>query len=234
MFHVELGRSLREYFVHSAAGLDIELSAEAIEKFSIYLNELISWNKKINLTAVTDKKEILVKHFLDSLMGGKAIDQEMNSLILDVGSGAGFPGIPLRIFRGSLNLLLIEPNKKKVAFLRHILGCLHLSGVTAFQGTFDDFLNERTRSNTIGWIVSRALNVERILTQFHSALGINGRIMLYRTMPYTENSNVSLQIDREIHYQLPHGFGERVLTILKVPDAVYQTVNPLTLMATHE
>ena len=183
------------------------------------MSELKTWNKKINLTAVVDENEIIVKHFLDSLIGVKAIDPASKSLVLDVGSGGGFPGIPLKIVREDLDCILIEPNKKKVAFLRHILGCLQLSGITVFQGNFMTFCNSNVRQGTIGWIVTRALNVENMLTQFSSVLGDNGKILLYRSKPSEECVDTRLCIDRHISYQLPHGFGERVLTILKLLDA---------------
>lgn len=209
---------LKEYFVSAAADLDIELHSEAVRKFFIYLSELKRWNEKINLTAVVNEKEIIVKHFLDSVMGIKAIDPASKSLILDVGSGGGFPGIPLKIAREGLALILIEPNKKKVAFLRHILGCLQLSGVTVFPENFMTFRDSRVRHDTIDWIVTRALNVEDMLPQFRSVLENNGKIMLYRSKPSEEACDTGFCIDRQIPYQLPNGFGERVLTILKLID----------------
>lgn len=216
---MEHNRALLEYFVASSTDLNIDLSPGAVRKFFIYLSELKTWNAKINLTAVVDEKEILVKHFLDSLMGSKAIEPAPGLTVLDIGSGAGFPGIPLRIVREDLNLVLIEPQKKKAAFLRHIIGRLQLSGVTVFPETFENFRNSEVQPSSIGWILSRALNVEEMLPQFHSVLGSNGRIILYRSKPYTENCDRGFRIDRQIPYQLPHGFGERVLTILRVSDA---------------
>ncbi len=215
---MEHDRLLKEFFGSAATDLDIELHSEAVSKFLIYLSELKRWNEKINLTAVDNEKEIIVKHFLDSLMGIKAIDPASKSLILDVGSGGGFPGIPLKIAREGLALILIEPNKKKVAFLRHILGCLQLSGVTVFPGNFLTFLDSRVGHDTIGWIVTRALNVGDMLPQFKSVLENNGKIMLYRSKPSKEACDAGLCIDRQIPYQLPNGFGERVLTILKLID----------------
>lgn len=215
---MEHERTLREYLVSAAEDLEIELRPEEVRKFFIYLNELKTWNEKINLTAVVNEKEIIVKHFVDSLIGTKVIDKNSKSFILDVGSGGGFPGIPLKIVREDLSLILIEPNKRKVAFLRHILGCLQLPGITVFQGNFLKFCDSNSGQNIIGWIVTRALNVEDLMPQFKSVLQNNGKIMLYRSKPYEERCNTKLRIDRQISYQLPHGFGERILTILKLID----------------
>lgn len=216
---MEHERALIEYFVASLTAHDINLSTGEIRKFFIYLNELKTWNDKINLTAVVNDKEILVKHFLDSMMGSKAIEVAPNFTVLDVGSGAGFPGIPLRIVREDLNLVLIEPNKKKVAFLRYILGRLQLSGVTVFPGTFENFCNSNVQPGMIRWILSRALNVEGMLPQFHATLESNGKIILYRSKPYPEDFDNKFRIDRQIPYQLPDRFGRRILTILRVFDA---------------
>jgi len=103
------------------------------EKFDIYLNELIEWNKKFNLTSVTDPEEIRVRHFEDSLSVLQAIDLE-NEKVVDVGAGAGFPGIPLKIVRPGIKLTLIEATRKKVDFLNHIIKLLQLDNTEAVWG----------------------------------------------------------------------------------------------------
>ena len=107
------------------------------DKFDIYLNELIEWNKKFNLTSVTDPEEIRIRHFEDSLSVLQAIDLK-NQKVVDVGAGAGFPGIPLKIVCPGIKLTLIEATRKKVDFLNHIIKILKLDNTEAIWGRAED------------------------------------------------------------------------------------------------
>lgn len=116
----------------------------------IYLRELKKWNKAYNLTSIDDDREIVIKHFIDSLLYTCFIEEgDLN--LADVGSGAGFPGIPIAIARPSLKITLIEPSWKKCAFLKNIKRKLDLRNVTILQGRAED-LDEK-----FNIIVSRAL-----------------------------------------------------------------------------
>jgi 16S rRNA (guanine527-N7)-methyltransferase len=119
--------------IEGARKLGIELSARQVEQFEIYYRELIVWNKRINLTAITDHPSVQVKHFLDSLTIILALPRKelerTDFNIIDVGTGAGFPGVPLRIILPEPKLVLIEPTAKKTAFLRHIIDMLELRNV---------------------------------------------------------------------------------------------------------
>ena len=101
--------------------------------FNLYLTELLDWNKKFNLTSITDPGEIKVKHFEDSLSILEAIDLK-NEKVLDIGTGAGFPGIPLKIERPDIKLTLIESTKKKTEFLKHIVKILDLKDIEIIWG----------------------------------------------------------------------------------------------------
>lgn len=102
----------------------IELPAGALERFELYAKMLLEWNEKINLTAITLPEEIAVKHFLDSLLLLKAVDIPENSAIIDVGTGAGFPGVPLKIARPDLRLTLLDSLNKRVTFLSELSSAL--------------------------------------------------------------------------------------------------------------
>ena len=108
--------------------LGIEPTEQILGHFDIYLRELKKWNKVYNLTAITDDREIIVKHFLDSLLYLKAIPDGQVTLC-DVGSGGGFPGIPIAIVRRDLLITLLEPSRKKIAFLRQMRRLLSLENV---------------------------------------------------------------------------------------------------------
>jgi len=119
--------------IEGAGKLGIEFNARQVRQFELYYQELIEWNKKINLTAITDYSSVQIKHFLDSLTITLALsEKEMESPdfnIVDVGTGAGFPGVPLKILFPQPRLVLIEPTTKKTAFLQYIIGKLELENV---------------------------------------------------------------------------------------------------------
>ncbi len=108
--------------------LGISFTEHQTEAFLFYLEELKRWNKAYNLTGLTTDREIIIKHFLDSLLFLKALPEHVRSLA-DIGSGAGFPGIPLKIMYPDPVVYLVEPSKKKAAFLRHVCKQLRLPDV---------------------------------------------------------------------------------------------------------
>ena len=126
------------------------------ELFETYLQELIEWNKKFNLTAVSDPDEIRVRHFEDSLSVLQAIDLRDQS-VLDVGAGAGFPGIPLKILRPEIKLTLIEATRKKVEFLKHLIEILKLDKVEAIWGRAEVLNRNPKYKGKFEVVVSRAV-----------------------------------------------------------------------------
>lgn len=108
--------------------LDIAWSDQQIDAFRIYLTELKKWNKAYNLTGLRSDRDIIIKHFLDSLLFLKVMPEEV-SAAADIGSGAGFPGIPVKILAPGMKMFLVEPVGKKAIFLRHICSSLDLAGV---------------------------------------------------------------------------------------------------------
>ena len=119
--------------VEGAGKLGIELNTRQVKQFELYYQELIEWNKKINLTAITDRSSVQIKHFLDSLTITLALPEgglaRPDFNIVDIGTGAGFPGVPLKILFPQPRLVLIEPTTKKTAFLHHVIRKLELENV---------------------------------------------------------------------------------------------------------
>ena len=115
------------FLQEGAAQLGVSLSTEQVKCFTLYLRELNQWRKRINLSSRKDDREIIIKDFLDSLTIIKYLP--LNTSLMDLGSGAGFPGIPLKIVRPDLKLLLLETTRKKVFFLKDVQRVLGLSGI---------------------------------------------------------------------------------------------------------
>ena len=123
-----------------ALELGVELSATQLEQFAVYYRELADWNRRMNLTSVIDPDEVQLKHFLDSLtllpaLGGN-LPEDVR--VVDVGSGGGFPGLPLKLARPGSSLTLVEATGKKANFLRHLAAVLGLSDVAVLTGRAED------------------------------------------------------------------------------------------------
>src|SRR6266581_7436313 len=120
-------------FLEGLNQLGLELTEQQLDQFLWYQQELLDWNTRINLTAITDPEEVLIKHFLDSLSLLLVYDKPQTRL-LDIGAGAGFPGLPLKIVRPEWQVTLLEATGKKVTFLQHMIEMLQLEGVVAIHG----------------------------------------------------------------------------------------------------
>ncbi|MHC1578822.1 MAG: 16S rRNA (guanine(527)-N(7))-methyltransferase RsmG [Dehalococcoidia bacterium] len=150
-----------EKFIEGASKLGIKLSSRQIKKFELYYQDLIEWNKKINLTAITDCSSVQIKHFLDSLTVTLALPakelERPDYNIADVGTGAGFPGVPLKILFTQPKLLLIEPTTKKTAFLHHVIRKLELENVEVLNTRAEDAAHLALYREQFALVLSRAV-----------------------------------------------------------------------------
>jgi 16S rRNA (guanine527-N7)-methyltransferase len=119
--------------IAGAARMGMGLTPEQVSSFEIYYAEMVDWNRRVNLTSVVDYDEVQMKHFLDSLTAVPLVGDE-SSRVIDIGSGAGFPGVPLKIACPGIELTLVESVNKKAVFLRHLVGRLALVGVEVAAG----------------------------------------------------------------------------------------------------
>ncbi len=136
-----------------SADMGIHLHQDAMRRFEIYLKELKAWNQKFNLTAIKEDKGMAIKLFLDSLTPFNLI--KTGSMLLDIGSGAGFPGIPLHIADPSLHVTLLDSVNKKVTFLNHIIAELGLTGIEVIHSRAEEFA--KTKKGAYDVVISRAL-----------------------------------------------------------------------------
>ncbi|MBW1867471.1 MAG: 16S rRNA (guanine(527)-N(7))-methyltransferase RsmG [Deltaproteobacteria bacterium] len=156
---------------------DIQIDSEKMDRFAAHAAELMQWNKKINLTAICKPLEIAVKHVLDSIIPSLIIPSDKKKL-LDIGSGGGFPGIPLKILLPSLSVTLIDASRKKVNFLKHIIRTLKLENIDALHIRAEEMAGTTGFEKKFDVIISRALtSLESFIAMALPLLSENGMII---------------------------------------------------------
>jgi len=129
----EFSKKIKELLLN----FNLEIRDKQVKQFFDYMQLIIQWNEKMNLTAITDPDEIILKHFVDSITINKLIKE--NTKIIDVGTGAGFPGIPLKIINSNKNITLLDSLNKRIVFLEEVINILALEGIKAVHGRAEDY-----------------------------------------------------------------------------------------------
>lgn len=193
------------------------MTADQVSMFMIYLKQLKEWNKTTNLTSIVKDEEVVIKHFIDSIAAIKAENFTDGSLIFDIGSGAGFPGIPIKILRPDLRFVLVEPSKKKSSFLRYITGLLKLRDVDIFEGSLEQFADSFINHEQANYIVARGIKFEFIINLSRTILTSNGRILLFLSA-LVDRSRIDSRtiVVNEYSFDLPAGYGTRVVASLSI------------------
>jgi 16S rRNA (guanine527-N7)-methyltransferase len=182
-----MDKELVSLFRH-AGSLQINLNEHQLCQFDIYRRELIKWNEKINLISEKTVHDIIGRHFLDSLTALQFIDKT-DARIIDIGSGAGFPGIPLKIAMPALRLYLLEANRKKVSFLKHIARMLNLSETAALHARIENLVVLDKWKSFFDVLISRAaFKLPEVLHWGAFLLAPDGKLIALK----------SVDIDREV------------------------------------
>jgi len=214
---VEQVSTLSLLLLESSAEIGVSLSNEQVQQFMVYLKQLQLWNQSFNLTSITLDDEIIIKHFVDSLAALRADNIKVGARLLDVGTGAGFPGIPLKIARLDLNTTLVEPSKKKSSFLHFIIGLLRLENVDIFDGPLERFLDERLSYGSFDYLTTRALKHGLILRDGTRLLRQGGKAILYSSQPINRSDlSSNWLLVNEYTFQLQKGYGRRVISVLRL------------------
>jgi len=143
-----------------ATKLGLHLTPSQLEQFETYYQELIDWNKRVNLTAITGYEEVQLKHFLDSLTVTLAWQQPISKVdlrLIDIGTGAGIPGIPLKILFPDMKLMLLDATAKKAAFLYHLRDKLQLNNVEIVVGRAEEVAHQNQYREKFNIVLSRAV-----------------------------------------------------------------------------
>lgn len=163
---------------------EIEISQSQIRMFDIFYQLLIEWNKKINLTTITDYEEVIEKHFLDSCLLLKKCSRQrfQQKKVIDVGTGAGFPGIPLAILLTDTEFILMDSLNKRIEFLSIVIKELGLTNVKLFHGRAEEFGKDENFREQFDFCVSRAVASLPLLLEYCSPfVKVDGSLLLYKS-----------------------------------------------------
>ena len=148
----------------NANKLNIGITNEQILRFYKYMEMLLEWNEKINLTAITDPNEVILKHFIDSMTINKYVDK--NSKLIDVGTGAGFPGIPVSILRDDINVTLMDSLNKRIKFLDEVIKENNLNNVETIHSRAEELANNPNYREMFDVATSRAVASLNVLLEY--------------------------------------------------------------------
>jgi len=207
----------RRLLISGARLVGVVLDASKVDAFEQFLGELIKWNQRMNLTALRKERSIIVRHFLDSLTLVRYLPR--GASLLDIGSGAGFPGVPLKIARPDLEVVLLEASRQKTYFHKHLIRSLNLSGIRSVWGRSDQGEVRTTLGNRFDVVVSRAVSPLEVFLReaihfIHARgmiIGMRGRDVSVSIRP----ESLSLTLDRTVSADLPFGRIRRNLLFFR-------------------
>lgn len=203
---------------------NIKLTDEMIQKFDSYKIEIIQWNKIMDITKLTTDDDIYIKHFIDSLFFIKSGYSLKDKKLIDIGTGGGFPGIPLKIYEESLDVTLLDSLNKRVNFLNNVISSLHLKNVEAIHDRAENLAKKINYRENYDFATSRAVANLRILSELCLPFVKIGGYFVAMKGPKLDKEleeakqtieKLGGKIVNTINYHLPHGFGERNLLIIK-------------------
>lgn len=206
------------------ANLGIGLTDKQEKQFADYMALLLDWNQKFNLTAITDPEEVRIKHFYDSLLLTQASLWTGKGCLADLGSGAGFPGVPLKIICPELEVVLFEASAKKTEFLNMLCSELGLEQITAVHGRAEDAGQNNQYRGGFDWVVSRAVAGISVLAEYSlPLLKLQGVMAAYKGPGYQaelETAHKALNLlggtyVETLSAELPKNFGQRSILLIQ-------------------
>ncbi len=169
-------------FIEEANKISIAFTDKQLEQFRVYFEMLVEKNKVMNLTGITEWDEVLEKHFLDSISLIRAIDLSQELSVMDMGTGAGFPGIPLKIAFPNLKVTLADSLNKRVIFLQEVIDALKLEGIEAIHGRAEDLARDKKYREQYDLSVSRAVaNLSTLSEYCLPFVKIGGQFISYKS-----------------------------------------------------
>ncbi len=207
------------------AGLcSIALSDDQCDRFFEYYQLLVEGNKVMNLTSIVEEDEVITKHFLDSLAALNVTDLAQGSRVLDLGSGAGFPGIPLKIARPDLKMVLLDSLAKRVNFLTKTCDTIGLSGIDAVHGRAEEFGRKEEYRETFDYVVSRAVASLPVLLEYALPfVSVGGAFLAYKSLKSDEEiadsskalSVLGSEIEKVENVDIPGLLADRKIIVIR-------------------
>ena len=219
----------KEKMIINVDKLGINLSEIQLKQFYSYMNLLIEWNKKINLTAITEPDEIILKHFVDSLTISKYISD--GTKVVDVGTGAGFPGIPLKIVRQDVDITLLDSLQKRINFLDEVINELNLEKITTVHSRVEDFGKNKKYREEFDIATSRAVaNLATLSEYLLPLVKVGGKVISMKgslIQEELENSKNAIkilggQLEKVDEFDLPNSDISRNIVLI---DKIKNTPN---------
>lgn len=174
--------NFKEKLFHKASDLQVDLSDIQLNQFELYYQMLIEKNKVMNLTSIIEEDEVIDKHFIDSLTCKRVIDINDVDHVIDVGTGAGFPGIPLKIAYPDTEFVLVDSLKKRICFLEEVTEKLGLTGIKAIHGRAEDLGRDKKYRDSFDLCLSRAVANLNTLTEYCIPfVKVNGFFISYKS-----------------------------------------------------
>lgn len=209
----------KEEFIKELEKLSINITIDQLNKLDMYYKLLIEWNNKINLTRITEKKDVYLKHFYDSITLIKAIDLNKNLNVCDIGTGAGFPGIVLKIMFPNLNITLIDSLDKRIKFLQEVINTLKLDNIKANHARAEEYT--KINRNKFDLVTCRAVSKLNIISEICiPAVKINGYFISMKANIEDEIINTTYlkklnsNIEEIITFKLP--YEESIRNLVKI------------------
>lgn len=227
----------------AAASIGVELSDLQVDQFVKYYKILIEWNSFMNLTGITEYEEVVLKHFVDSLALCKSINVTKISSLIDIGTGAGFPGIPLKIAYPHLKVTLLDSLKKRIKFLNEVVMQLGLEEVETIHGRAEDFAKPSMKRESYDVCVSRAVaNLASLSEYCLPYVKVGGYFVPYKSGKVDEELEESKKavfllggkIEEEVKFNLPDSDISRSLIKIKKVSATPKKYPRKSGLATKE
>ena len=222
---------INNYFINEVKKLNIKITNKELEQLEQYYDFLIQYNEHTNITAITKKDDVYIKHFLDSLMVTKSIDLNHINNLIDIGSGAGFPGIVLKIFFPNIKIILLDSNNKKTTFLNEVIKKLNLKDIQVVNLRAEEYM--KNHLNEFDICISRAVAYIDIITSLSLPfIKKDGKVILMKGN-YQDELKILNTYKNELHisnfdiinYKILSDDNNRSLIVIRKKEVTSKIVN---------